>query len=117
MTTTLKVPFLAPIAVGTEIVVVAIEQAGVFSGWSESVPILVDRSTGVVYGYFWVPEEVHAGDLDVDKYAEGRFRRALGVEPAVYRVASCLVRTQGGDHASIGTVLRLEPLAGTPAYR
>ncbi len=117
MTTTLKVPFLAPIAVGTEIVVVAMEEAGIFSGWSACAPILVDRTTGVVYGAFWVPEEIHAGDLDVDKYVEGSYRSAPDVEPAVYRVASCLVRSQGGDHASVGTVLRLEPASGGPAYR
>ncbi len=117
MTTTLTLPFAAPIAVGSEVVVVALEAAGLFSGWNPAAPLVVDRSTGVVYGAFWVPAEVHAGDLDVEKYAEGRFRRAPDVAPVAHRVASCLVRTQGGDHASIDTVLRLEPLVGAPAYR
>lgn len=117
MTTTLTVPFVAPIAVGSEVVVVALEAAGLFSGWSETSPLLVDRSTGVVYGSFWVPAEIHAGDLDVDKYADGRFRCTPGAAPAAYRVVSCLVRSHGGDHASVGTVLRLDPLASAPAYR
>jgi hypothetical protein len=118
MTTTLTVPFLAPIAVGTEIVVVAIEQAGLFSGWSGAAPLIVDRATGVLYGAHWVPDPIHAGDLDVERHADGRYRRAPGSPPLAFRVMSCLVRARGsGEHVSLDTVLRLEPLAGAAAYR
>ncbi|NOU27284.1 MAG: hypothetical protein HOO96_05185 [Polyangiaceae bacterium] len=117
MTTTLTVSFLAPVAVGAEIVVVTIEEAGVFSGWNEAAPILVDRSTGIVFGSSSLPEQIHAGDLDVERHSNGRFRRAPDVAPVTYRVASCLIRSRSGDHANLNTVLGLEPLAGTPAYR
>ena len=117
MTTTLSLSFLAPIAVGSEILVVAIEQAGLFSGWDESTPLLVDRSTGIVFGSFFLPEQIHAGDLDVELHSGGRFRRTPDVAPVAYRVVSCLVRSRSGDHANLSTVLGLEQLAGIPVYR
>src|SRR5262245_2521767 len=106
----ITVSFVAPIPVGAEALIVWTEESGLLGGWSECDPLVVDRTSGILYGPGWTPTQLHAGDLEIEKYTESH-RRSPDKPPVAARVKSCLVVTRGeGKYNHMSTVLGLDPL-------
>lgn len=113
----IQLRFLAPIPVGHEVVVQALEQFTLFGGWAASEDAMVlDRTTGIVWSPWMVSmgltqENFHSHHLG----AHGR--RNPNVAPMLGRVVACQVSTKGfGEHNHVVTGLTLAPLESR-AYR
>ncbi len=118
MSESLVLKFIAMVPVGSSAVVLRTQEKGLFGGWSESDPIVIDQVTGIVYGSEWVPAEFRSAQDDLDRLSEGsrRFDPARGRE--YVRIVSCLVRSKGwGEQNSLSTVLGIAAVPPQGAYR
>lgn len=111
----LELAFLAPVPIGHEVVVRFIERSTLFGGWEETDPMVLDRTTGIVWTGQFAARNITADNFGTPYVGEQA--RPRSAAPLVGRVTSCQVISKGiGEHNLLQTVLGVEPLGGG-AYR
>ena len=101
-------PFLASIPVGHELLIQWVQREGVFSGWEEAEPILLDRTTGIVWCQGGTPEHLDHTRFDIEQHTKD-LRRSKPMTSGIVR--SCQVSTRGaGSSNHLWTILVIDPL-------
>ncbi len=93
-----KLPFLAPIPIGHDVLVQWTQRPGIFSGWSDAEPIVLDRTTGIVWGDWSVPETLDHAHFAVEQHTQ-ELKQSRPMTAG--RVQSCQVTSSGtgkGNH-------------------
>lgn len=105
---------IAMVPVGNEVVVQGVEASGIFDSWHTTHPIVLDRTTGIVWSSMLVTSTLHPMNFATEDL--GPELRRSGA-PIVAKVVGCHVRTRGvAQGEMVSTVLTLAPVDAS-AYR
>ncbi len=113
MAFSLDLTFIAPVAVGSEVLILPTEAKALLSGtWKPSDYLVLSLTTGILFGPEWMPVDLDPKQPDLEARTSGRYRASRELGQLRARVVRCVVRSRGwGDLNDLNTRLEVEPIA------